>query len=102
MTNRKWSCQKCGDENGWSALLNDAEKYLAQAGFSASNSISAADYCPECFWEMVTGSEPTRDLLPTMQEKRGYGVWKVPPGKYGPYDDTSPGDENATRAREGE
>ncbi|WP_298864385.1 hypothetical protein [uncultured Gimesia sp.] len=50
---------------------------------------------------MTTGDEPTPDLLPTMRRRRGYGVSKVLPGKYGPYDDTSPGDENATRAREG-
>lgn len=96
-----WKCEKCDDDSGWSALLANAERHLAQAGFHVPNSLSAADFCPECFWELTTGDEPTPDLLPTMRRRRGYGVSKVLPGKYGPYDDTSPGDENATRAREG-
>ena len=98
-----WKCQKCGDDSGWSALLADAEKHLAKAGFTVSDDLlSSADYCPECFWELVTGNEPTPDLLPTMRRKRGYGVSNIPPGKYGPYDDTSPGDENYVRKLEGD
>jgi len=50
----------------------------------------------------VTGNEPTPDLLPTIRRKRGYGVSNVPLGNYGPYDDTSPGDENYVRRLEGD
>ena len=96
-------CKKCGDDSGWSALDAEVESYLAKAGFRIpDDSLSADDYCPECLWELVTGNEPTVDLLPTMLTKRGYGVVNAPAGKYGPYDDTSPGHENATRAREGD
>jgi len=97
-----WRCKLCGDDSGRTALLAKVDEYLTQAGFRVPSSKSLADYCPECFWEKVTKKEPTPDVLPTMLEKRGYGVNKVPPGKYGPYDDTSPGDENATRASEGD
>ena len=98
-----WKYQKCGDDRCWSAMLSDTEKYLSKSRLALTDdALSSADYCPECFWFLVTGKEPTPDELPIMREQRGYGINKVPPGKYGPYDDTSPGDENATRAREGE
>jgi len=48
--NNDWTLRKCGDDSGWSALLADAEKHLAKAGFTVyDDSLSSADFCPECF-----------------------------------------------------
>lgn len=91
---------QCGDDSGWSAATAEAEKHLARAGVKIpADALSAVDCCPECFWELVTGKEPTQDLLPTML-RRGWGIDNLSAGKYGPHDDTSPGDENYVRQLE--
>lgn len=98
-----WTCQKCGDDECWSALLAGTEQILSDGLLAmAPIDVSSADYCPDCFWCLVTGEEPTPDLLPTMRERRGYGVSNVQPGRSGPHDDTSPGYDDATRKREGD
>jgi hypothetical protein len=53
-------------------------------------------YCPECYWELVTGSEPTPDVLPPMIG-RTFDVDSIPAHRYDWDDNVYPVDETGYR-----
>ncbi len=96
---RRWRCRECGD-SGWSADLVDVEEHLARVGVEVDDLVPASvDYCPECYWELVTGSEPTPDVLPAMVG-RTFDVDSIPAHRYESDDQRPPArDDRSYRPR---
>lgn len=86
---RLWRCLECGD-SGWSADRADVEEHLARFGIETDElTPQPVDYCPECYWELVTGLEPTPDVLPSMIGQT-FDVDRIPAHSYA--DDVPDGD----------
>lgn len=99
----EWTCGSRGCDEIVSAAMANVDKDLSFEGHRRYHeTISPHDYCPECYWELVTGEPHPKWWELPGRRRQGHGIDNVQPGKYGPSDDTSPGDENVTRRREGD
>lgn len=96
-TAQRWRCLECGD-TGWAADRADVEEHLARVGVELGDlAPSSIDYCPECYWELVTGSEPTLDVLPPMIIGRTLDVDSVPAHRHELDDDAPSTSDNWPR-----
>ncbi len=78
---QRWRCRECGDSS-WSADLAEVEEHLARVGVEpGDHSFASVDYCPECYWELVTGSEPSSDVFPATIG-RTFDIDSIPSYRY--------------------
>ena len=98
-----WHCRSCGCRDGVSAALANVDKDLRfNIDRPNHDKYSPHEFCPECYWEKITGTGPPKYWEVSGRRREGHGIENVRPGHYGPHDDTSPGYDDATRKREGD
>jgi len=99
----QWQCSSLGCDDVVSARIAGVHDFAERCGVDVDDlDISPDDYCPECYSEKVLPESEFRWWFASGRRQEGHGVENVRPGRYGPCDDTSPGDEDCTRRREGD